>query len=62
MTIDISYISVIITIITGGGVVGAVGVSGLGAKREIDAQVWWTFDGLQGSMDGLKRINTSSSD
>lgn len=33
--------------------VAAVRVCGFGAEREVDAQIWWTFDGLQGSMDGL---------
>lgn len=32
----------------------AVGISGLDAEREVDAQVWRTLNGLQGSMGGLK--------
>lgn len=34
--------------------VAAVGVCGFGAEREVAAQIWWTVDGLQGSMGGLE--------
>lgn len=39
--------------------VAVVRVCGFGAEREVDALIWWTFDGLQGPMDGLvtQRLN-----
>lgn len=56
MTNDISSIFIIISIVTGGVAVCTVGVSWLGAKGEVDAQVWWTLDGLQCSMDDLDMV------
>lgn len=38
-------------------VIWAHGISRFGAEREIDAQVWRAFDGLQGAMHGLERNN-----
>lgn len=55
MTSDTS--SIFFIIINGAVAVGTVRVSGLGAEREVDAQVWWTLNGLQGSMDGLERVH-----
>lgn len=55
MTSDIS--SIFFIFINGAVAVGTVRVSGLGAEREVDAQVWWTLNGLQGSMDGLERVH-----
>lgn len=55
MNIDVSSIFVIIN--NRAVTVGTVRISGLGAEWEVDAQVWWTLNGLQGSMDGLKIIH-----
>lgn len=56
LTNDISSIF-IISIVIGGVAVCTVGVSWLGAEGEVDAQVWWTLDGLQCSMDDLEMIH-----
>lgn len=49
MNVGISSIPV------GAVAVGAVRISGLGAERQVDAQVRRTLDGLEGSMYGLER-------
>lgn len=56
LAVDIS--SVFFIVINQVVAVGTVGVSGLGAEREVDAQVWGALSGLQGSMDGLKGFQT----
>lgn len=40
----------------------AVGISELGAEREVAAQIWRTLSGLECSVDGLESVQTGGLD